>query len=356
MCDISGVHLIGSVALPDRKAVFTNLSSSLGPWLKRLPDGETGQRSRWIYWQREMLMQHPDFELAANIPGITLHEWDGQFLRTLEYIRLKPGIDPAGVTIECGYAEAAKESYKQFIELRNSGTIPRGVRFQVSLPTPMASGYMYIAPDSLSDYLAIYESALLADLAEIVNAIPHHDLSIQWDVCQEVLVWEGYPPFRHRPDDFKSQISDELARLGNAVPAGVELGYHLCYATPADRHLVMPTDTGVMVEMTQLFAPKLSRPMNFLHLPVPKDRTDEAYFKPLKHLNLAEGTDLYLGLIHFDDRMGDQARIKTASQVVADFGVSTECGWGRTKPERVPDLIAAHREAMKNNSRTHVVV
>ena len=33
-----------------------------------------------------------------------------------------------------------------------------------------------------------------------------------------------------------------MARLGNAVPAGVETGYHLCYGTPNDEHLVMPRD------------------------------------------------------------------------------------------------------------------
>jgi hypothetical protein len=28
--------------------------------------------------------------------------------------------------------------------------------------------------------------------------------------------------------------------------------------------------------------------------------------------------------------------------------VATECGWGRGEPERVPDLLAAHRHAMQS--------
>ena len=58
-----GIHLVGSVAMADTESVFSALATELGPWLKRIPDGETGVRHRWIYWQREMLLNHPDMEL-----------------------------------------------------------------------------------------------------------------------------------------------------------------------------------------------------------------------------------------------------------------------------------------------------
>jgi hypothetical protein len=41
------------------------------------------------------------------------------------------------------------------------------------------------------------------------------------------------------------------------------------------------------------------------------------------------------------------ARIAAAQAVVPKFGISTECGWGRTDPARVPGLIAAHRLVME---------
>ena len=47
------ILLIGSVAMADTEAVFTTLSDELSPWLSRIPDGETGDRQRWIYWQGE---------------------------------------------------------------------------------------------------------------------------------------------------------------------------------------------------------------------------------------------------------------------------------------------------------------
>jgi hypothetical protein len=54
---------------------------------------------------------------------------------------------------------------------------------------------------------------------------------------------------------------------------------------------------------------------------------------------------LLLGLIHHDDAKGDVARIEAARAFVKTFGVASECGWGRTDPERVPDLLLSHRAA-----------
>ncbi len=340
---VIGAHLVGSVPLSDAEAVFRTIARELGPHLARIPDGETGERGRWIWWQREMLLQHPAMEPDSDTPPFELHQWDGQLLRTTDWLRFRTGIDPSSVTFETGYASAARDSYAIFCRLRDSGELPAGMRFLVCLPTPMASGYMYVSPGSLAAYLPAYERSLLTALREIVEAIPHRDLSIQWDVCQEVLVFENY--FAHRPSSYKSDIAAELARLGDAVPEDVECGYHLCYGSPRDEHLIMPKDMAVMVEMTRGLQSQLRRRVDFLHLPVPKDRSDDGYFAPLRELPLS-GTTLYLGLIHHADADGDRARIAAAHQVVPRFGVATECGWGRTDSMRIQGLLAAHRNAI----------
>jgi hypothetical protein len=341
----SGVHLIGSVPMEDAETVFRTVARELGPWLARIPDGETGNRHRWIWWQREMLLNHPAMEPDTETPPFELRQWDGLLIRTTDWIRFRPGIDPATVTFDTGYAEAALASYAVFLRMRDAGELPAGIRFQVCLPTPMASGYMYVSPSSLAAYLPVYERSILVALQQIVDGIPHEDLSIQWDVCQEVLIFEHY--FPHRPVSYEDDIFAELARLGDAVPDAVECGYHLCYGSPRDAHLVMPKDTGVLVEIANGLIGKLGRRLDFLHLPVPQDRSDPAYFAPLADLRLPTGTTLYLGLIHLDDPVGDRARIDAAAQIVPSFGVATECGWGRGDPERIPDLLAAHRTAMQ---------
>ena len=130
----------------------------------------------------------------------------------------------------------------------------------------------------------------------------------------------------------------------DAVPEDVELGYHLCYGSPADEHLVMPRDAGILVEMLNGINTAVTRKIEFLHVPVPRDRTDDGYFHPLRDLDIDRDIEIYLGLIHHDDDAGDAARIGTARKYLDEFGISTECGWGRTDPARVPGLLDSHRK------------
>jgi methionine synthase II (cobalamin-independent) len=162
-------------------------------------------------------------------------------------------------------------------------------------------------------------------------------------VCQEVLAWEGY--YEPGPVDFRTETIDVLAKVGDGVPAGIELGYHLCYGSPADEHMVQPKDTGIMVEMTNAIAAAVKRPIQFFHLPVPKGRSDDGYFAPLEKLRLGSGTELYLGLIHHSDAAGDAARLAAARRYARVDGVATECGMARGDPSRLPALLAAHGRA-----------
>jgi len=338
-------HLIGSVPLADAEAVFRTVAAALGPSLRRIPDGETGERRRWIFFQSVMLKNHPAMEIDPTVPPFALRQWDGKLLREMPLLRFRADTDPERVTFETGYAQAARASYEVFRRLQGGGTIPAGTRFQVCLPTPMASGYMYVSPKARESYLPVYERALIHALEDVLASIPAGDLAIQWDVCQEVLIYEGF--FPDRPPDYKRQVVAELARLGDLVPPAVQMGYHLCYGSPADEHLVMPRDMAIMVEMANGIRQALARRVDFLHLPVPKDRTDGAYVRPLAELAGFEECALYLGLIHHDDREGDLARIKAARGVVDVFGVASECGWGRTDPQRVPGLLESHRAAVQ---------
>jgi len=338
-------HLVGSIPLPDAETVFRTVSKALGSSLKRIPDGETGDRSRWIWFQRAMLESHPDMELDTAIPPFEVVQWDGKVVRETQWMKFKDDADPSASSFPTRYRDAAAESYQVYARLRDEGVIGPDVRFQVSIPTPMATAYMYISPSAREAYIPAYERSLAEAISAIVDAIPHDRLAIQWDVCQEVLVFEDYEPFGGRPADYKQRIFDELARVGSLVPETVELGYHLCYGSPADEHLIMPKDMGILVEIANGLTSRLSRRLDFLHLPVPKDRTDAAYFEPLRSLNVPESAEVMLGLVHFDDAQGDAARMATASDYLKSFGVATECGWGRTDPARVPGLLESHARA-----------
>ena len=337
------VHLVGSIPLPDAETVFRTLAAAAGPHLLRLPDGETGIRKTWIRFLQAVLAENPAIELAADVPRFKFTQWDGKLLREIPRLRIKPGAAPDPASFNTGYAEMAIASWGLFERLQTEGVIPAKVRFQVSLPTPIAPTYNNMVPSDRSKLLPALTEHLIGEVAKIAAAIPHDRLALQWDVCQEVLAWEGY--YEPGPIDFRSETLAVLIRIGNTVPAAIELGYHLCYGSPADEHCVQPNDMGIMVEIANAVAAGVGRPIQFFHMPVPKGRTDDGYFAPLDRLHFDPGTKLYLGLVHYDDAAGDRARLAAARRHVHVDGIATECGMARGDPARLAGLLAAHVRA-----------
>lgn len=112
-----------------------------------------------------------------------------------------------------------------------------------------------------------------------------------------------------------------------------------------------PKSLAVVTERGLRIFEKSPHPINFFHCPVPKSAVDnlDAYLEPLKELVpkfKEHNTDLYLGVVHYDDRATTQKMIEAAQRVLGDFpfGVATECGWGRTPSEQVDDIMKISTE------------
>jgi hypothetical protein len=334
------VHFVGSIPLPDAETVFRTLAGATGPHLRRLPDGETGIRKTWIRFLQQVLADNPAIEVASDLPAFKFTKWDGKVLREIPRLRVKPGARLDPVTVKTGYADMAIESWHLFDRLQQNGVIPPGVRFQISLPTPIAPTYNNMVPADRPALIALLTAHLLDEVAAIARALPHDRIALQWDVCQEVIAWEGY--YEPGPVDFRQETIAELVAIGEAVPETIELGFHLCYGSPADEHVIQPKDAGIMVEMTNAISAGVRRPIQFFHLPVPKPRTDDAFFAPLDGLRSHPETELYLGLVHRDDMAGNEARLAAARRHARIDGVATECGMARGDPAGFPALLAAH--------------
>ena len=189
----------------------------------------------------------------------------------------------------------------------------------------------------------VYEQSLLRELEEILETIPHEQLAIQFETVYLLGVLEGvWTTFIE-----KSSIPARIAALADLVPDTVPVGYHLCYGDSGHRHLTatakQPESTRIMVDVANGILDGARRSIEWFHMPVPKDRADDAYFEPLCELRLPETAALYLGLLHATDgEVGNRARITTASRHTQRFGVATECGMGRRPPETIPDLLRMH--------------
>jgi hypothetical protein len=327
------VLLVGSVPLESSASVFEAVGTKLGNLAKRIPDGETGVRKDWIGWQAEVFKNAKGLE-----PGST-RELQGGYHFILYKVKLGENVKFGPL----GYAASAIRSFEDFKRARSEGKIPAGTRFQVSLPTPIAVVMSFSEPQAIQQIWPVYEARLNEEVAEMAKAIPHRDLAVQWDIAAEIcFVLENPEMAKVIPME---PLVASIARVSEYVPAGAELGLHLCYGDPGHKHVVEPKDTKLMVEFTNRLVAAIKHPIAWVHMPVPRDREDVAYFAPLKGLKLDRGTELYLGLVHRTDGLaGARRRLAAAKQVVTDFGIATECGFGRRPPDTVSDLIELHRE------------
>ncbi len=328
-----GAHLVGSIPLKDSREVFKKTSSILGKHLRCIPDGETGIRSNWVDWQLPMLESNPNLEAITN----DVYEYT-----QAQMLVLCEGSNSSDLKLgSLGYAEAAISSYEEFRALKSAGDIPDHCRFQVSLPTPLATPHLYIHPSLQADFEVQYENQMFAELGQILKAIPGDELAIQWDTAVEFALLEGVMPTYI--ENLEQGITDRLLRLCAQVPEPVDLGFHLCYGDSQHKHFCEPQDMGRLVAVTNAISEGVQRRLNWIHMPVPGDRTDDAYFKPLEGLKLPAETQLYLGLVHYSDgESGARNRISTAKKYFPEFGVATECGFGRRPVETVEDLMRIH--------------
>jgi ubiquinone/menaquinone biosynthesis C-methylase UbiE len=329
-----GVHLVGSVPLPSAEDVFRALGSELGDRLRRIPDGETGPRADWIVWQYPVLSSRPQFEVAPPAPG---------FYRALPQLRLRAGASGGDVHFDAlGYADAALASYRDFGILKRDGVIPRGCRFQVSLPTPLAPIAAFVALEDQAAVEPAYEAAMSVEVERILAGIPHDQLAVQWDTNFEFGMLEGDLPAPF--PDVKGGILERLIRVSRLVPPDVELGFHFCegHDEQAPRRA---RDMSRMVEIANALAGSLDRPLNWVHMPLAREAVDADFARPLAGLRLQPQTELYLGVLYPDDTSEEsRRRIDVAHEFVGDFGVAAPCGWGRQPAARVSELIATHVE------------
>ncbi len=328
-----GAHLVGSVPLGSVEEVFRRTAGVLGDRLRRLPDGEPGPRADWILWQYPVFSALPQFEVGP--PGADTY-------RSLPKLRLRDGERAENIVLDnLGFADAAISSFAVFAKLKRDGVIPGHVRFQVSLPTPLAPVSAFIDPEHQAQVEPIYEARVLRELERIFAAVPHDQLALQWDTRLEFAILEGISPAWFQGD--RAGVLERLLRVSRGVPADVELGFHLCYGDDYHGHFVVPDDARKLVEVANALATALYRPLNWIHMPVPDGAEDE-YFAPLKDLRLDPKTELYLGVLHLHDgKVGARARISWASRYVRSFGVATDCGWGRGGAAAVEELLELHR-------------
>ena len=342
------VHFNGSINLADAESVMQEIASRVPSGLRRVPDGETGDRGNWIFFQMQKFLASPSL-----VPAGPLEAAEGDY-EQVPQVRLADGVDPAQMAWpDLGYAGAYLGSYATFAALRGQGTIPGGVRFQVEYPTPLAAISAYIVPEQQQALLGSYEQAMFADLGRLLAAIPHSEVAVQWDVAVEFgVLEEAFAPGGAQAFD---AITAGLARCVDQVPAEIPVGLHLCYGDYGHQHFKQPQSLALQVRVLDAVIAAAGRAVSFVSFTVPQYQREESYFAPLAGLAADPDTELNFALVpyHPADQApgttGEQVRLIDAAVAASPggsraWGICTECGMGRVDREDIPVLLDLHRQ------------
>jgi hypothetical protein len=185
-----------------------------------------------------------------------------------------------------------------------------------------------------------FEELLAAELDVIYRRIPHRDLAVQWDLAAETTAVSGAVP--DYPDE--ARIETHVApvrRLTQKMPKDVALGFHFCFGTFGGWPSFSPKDLGPTVDLANACVAAVGRRVDWVHIPT-LDTTDEAFYAPLARLQ-PKGARVYLGAIHTMATL--KARADVARRFLPEFGLGAYCGFGRTPPEQLSQILKDHLAA-----------
>src|SRR4051794_420061 len=232
----TGAHLVGGLKAPDAETAMRMAAGTLGRHLHAITDGETGERSQWIFWQLNKLGAIDGIEASGLGEN---PDADNEDYRAFPQLAVDSSVTalPARAL---GYADAAEASYAIYRRLRDEGVIPPGVKFQVSIPTPYATVVAWVALDQQERFLPVYAEAIAREVQDIAGAIDRDDVVIQYDVAVELGVLTGESRAAGALGD-KGTVIAALRQALDDVPEGVERGVPLCYGDYKHRHFTVPT-------------------------------------------------------------------------------------------------------------------
>ncbi|MFT4564213.1 MAG: hypothetical protein ACI9BW_003976 [Gammaproteobacteria bacterium] len=353
------VLLVGSIPGENATDAMAACGAELGDYLDCVPDGETGARRIWInFLAASTYHDHPLIEtINRPIPIDLKHPdewrsasetWAPRGYSDHWQFGVKPGVD--SVRFEnLGYSNAAKGSYPDFCDLRDAGVLAKDARFMVAMPLLESAVRPFVTNENDFEIMRqAYAEALKREVTDLSDCIPANDLVVQWDICFEVVAIDGHEqdkaifPWEPSGDPYERYL-EALTLAAACVPRNVLMGLHLCYGDLGHQHIIEPRNLAIVTRMANSAASQVKRDIDYFHMPVPRDRNDDAYFEPLRDLEIGD-TKLYLGLIHTTG--GEQTSLgllETAQRHASGFGVATECGFGRRPLDSLPELLRIHR-------------
>jgi hypothetical protein len=349
------VMFSGGIPAGSAEDVFNLLAENIGDRAIAWPDGETSpRRSSWIGAINNQVLAAADcFEPV----DAELGQDDDHAYQAFKSLKIKEGVE-LDLRGKLPYAEDAIESYGTFKRLQAEGKIPEGTRFQVAF----AGAHDVISitfpnHDEWAPVTKAWQDALTEEYRRILEVIPAEELCVQFDYCTEMIhiggTWQKL--FSWVPDIDSRELfdlytsPDYVAGHLRGLPDEVRVGIHVCCGTSPSFPVQPLDDIALPVRLSNAIHEATGGRPDYYHLPALPE-SDEAYFAPLKDLEIGDAT-LYSGLECNDGIDEMDRRMAAARTARADFGVAHYCGYFWNGPI-MADLIRTLAEGADRQAAT----
>jgi len=316
---------VGSIPAATAEEAMTEAVGELGPFLRALPDGETGDRDRWIAGTIEGFRRNPD--LVVRREG----DWS-DYKRQLNY-SVRRGHRLTGEDLDVRLYRPFRDSRGIFQRLRaDSGRTD--LAFQVGVPGDFDLAMFTLGPLRALRHRGAFTAATVREVARI-HAEAGVDVVFQLEMPAELVLVTKAP--RVLRGVLASLMARGVARLIDRSPQDARFGVHLCLGDLGHKALGRMRDADPVVRLANAIASAwpAGHPLEYLHAPLAAGENppplDPAFYRPLARLRLPERTRFVAGFLH-ERRSIDQVR-RILEMVESQYGrsvdVAAACGLAR---------------------------
>lgn len=332
-------HLVGSIPLGSPEEAMTAALERLGPHLRWLPDGETGERRNWIVHIIDSFREHPDLELARE------GRWTDY--DDVPRFRIRRGHSLSAESLDFGHVAAFERSFPTFLELRERYG-REDLAFQLGIPGDFDLALFTLGPLGAFRHRAAFTDATVAAI-RTVHEQAGGDVVFQVEVPAELVFVAKTPPPVRQP--MAAYLARGITALAAAAPRGARFGVHLCVGDMEHRALGRMRDVAPMVDLANGIAKAwpAGRLLEFVHAPfaaaVEPPPNQRRFYSPLQDLRLPAGVEFVAGFVHEAHPLHAQQALRDhLDALVGDpVAVATACGLGRRAAE--PALATMERAA-----------
>jgi hypothetical protein len=322
-------HLVGSLPGHGPGPAMATALEVLGPHLRSLPDGETGERRNWVISIIEGLRAHPDLELHKA------GDWS-DYDKTPQ-LRIRRGRRLYGASLDFGHVAAVRDSFPAFEQARTAAGRPDLV-FQEGVPGDFDLAMFTLGPLGALRHRRPFTEATLGEIRD-VKAITGPDTIFQIEIPVELVLLAKAPP-PARPA-LARLLARSVIALADGAPEGTRFALHLCLGDMNNRAFGTMTDCGPLVLLANILVAgwPAGRRLEIVHAPfAAADQpasTDPAFYAPLRSLRIPSGVRFAAGFAHEAQSLDDQRRIRSIidEQLQRQVVIASACGLGRRQEQ-----------------------